>query len=150
MYERLGIAAAVVSGTAATTITGPTTDMRDGERVLYILAGQGSGTAVATIQAGSITYGTNTDGQLTTGGIPTWANLSGADGVASAVVTANATNGEIKTIEIRAESMPSGARYLRAQVASGTANTYASLVALLDVQKYNPVDQDNVTSDIYV
>lgn len=150
MIERLQIIAggSIVysAGTAAATGTGGTADMADARRALFLMQGQGTGTANITVQVGSVTYGTNSDGVYTSGGVPTWAALT--EGTATAGATGSATQGEHVVIEVRAESMPASARYLRALVANGSANTYATLITITDCERNKPVDDDDI--DTYV
>lgn len=152
MTERLGIIApahiAYTDGTAAATATSGTADMKNARRALAVIIGNGTGTAGITIQAGRVTYGTRSDGIYTSGGVPTWATLSG--GTATTGATAKVTQGEMKTIEIIAEHLPSGARYLRALVANGTANTFSTLVFITDIEREAPLSNGSITSSMVV
>ncbi len=151
MIERLHVAGVVAAYNTgdATGATGATADMGLSQRALFQLVGNGTGTAGMTVQEGEVTYSRNpTTGEVTAAGVD-WGNLqwdgkTATDGSTGTVTaTGSVTNGQMQEIEVRSESMSANHRYLRAIINTGTLQTYATVVALLDCTRYTPEDDDS-------
>jgi hypothetical protein len=144
MIERLHLAAAAyigaTDGTAAATGTGATCEMSDARRALFAMICQGTGTATLTVEYGELTVSGShgTDGYPTAYGTK-WSLLT--HGTATATVAG--TKGQIKVLEVPADHIPDRSPLLRARVGGGSANTYATVLALTDGVRYGPADQDD-------
>lgn len=155
MVERLQVVGVIsaYNTAAATGATGATCDMGDARRALINLVGNGTGTAYITVQEGQVTVSSNpTTGEITAEGVD-WGNLiwdgetsvSGATGQVTA--TGYVTKGQLQQLEVKAASMSANHRYLRTLLNTGSAQTYASVIALLDVHRYEPASDDSAVKE---
>jgi hypothetical protein len=127
LSEKLAVVACIdPDAYTATTYASDNVDMKYHRRVMFI------------VQAGDLGASATIDFkvQASADGSTGWADL---DGKAITQLTQAGTDDNKQAIvEVTAEGLPAGKRYLRGYLTVGTATSDAGVIALADVSRYEP------------
>lgn len=75
-------------------------------------------------------------------------NMTGTTNVASAIPITGNTNGRIESLEVRADQLPSGTRYVQPVLIVNTAASFVSMIVLGSDAEYSPANQYNIANTV--